>query len=399
MGVFCQYPFNHIYSDAYHMMMPCCWAAVDHPYKNEEDANFKAKHLREGAYEFYNSDQMKQLRLDMLKSDPYTPLVNDVCRKCIAAEKEGLPSYRVPLEKPVFGRIINVKLRIFGNACNLHCFMCNIKNSSGRIKQAKQMMEFNPKVGDFLDYENIKKFEEDGVGYDLAVDNPELFDIQIQNLKKLAPKIKSFTIIGGEPFVMPSHYKLLDAMIEINEAKNIDIDYVSNMTKLQWKGCKVLDYVKQFKSVNISWSVEGYGKLNDYMRHPSNWNEIVENINILKPYCRGFKPAITLSALSVIHLDKLCDWVLDNGLPLDLESSSLVLRPEVCRMDSLHPNIRKRLVKKYRGTRYEFLCKTLEKEVTNWEQRWSDMLEYLDAIDYVNGTDYKETFPELCDLS
>lgn len=398
MGVFCQFPFNHIYSDAYHMMTPCCWSIVDHPYKNDE-SQFKAVHLREGIDNFFHSDEMKQLRLDMMKSDPYTPLVNDVCRKCIAAEKEGLPSKRVPLDHIPFGRNLIVKLRIFGNACNLHCYMCNPEHSSGRIHQASQMIAYNPKVKDFIGYDVAQDFKVDGEGYDLAIDNPELFDTQIENLKKLAPKIKEFTIIGGEPFIMPSHYKVLDAMIEIGEAKNINLFYVSNMTTLQWQGCKVLDYVKQFKNVNVNWSVESYGKYNDYIRHPSNWNEIVENIKILKPYCGGFDPAITLSALSVIHLDELCDWILDNGLPLRLESSSLVVRPEVCRMDSLHPNIRKRLVKKYRGTRYEFLCKTLEKEVANWEQRWSDMLEYLDAIDHVNGTDYKETFPELCDLS
>ena len=93
---------------------------------------------------------------------------------------------------------------------------------------------------------------------------------------------------------MPSHYKLLDAMIEIGEAKNIKIIYISNMTKLQWQGCKVIDYVKQFKAVEVSWSVEGYGKWNDYMRHPSDWNEIVANIAELKPYLGHFQAGITL---------------------------------------------------------------------------------------------------------
>lgn len=396
MSVFCQYPFNHIYSDAYHMMMPCCNAVCDHPYKTNKDANFKPMHLSEGAYKFYNSDQMRQLRLDMLKSDPYTPLVKDVCRSCIANEKNGLPSLRKSLDRPVFGRIIDVKLRIFGNACNLHCFMCNIKNSSGRIKQAKKMIEFNPKVSNFLGYEHIKKFEEDGIGYDLAVDNPELFDIQIENLKKLAPKIKSFTIIGGEPFIMPSHYKLLDAMIEIDEAKNINLIYISNMTKLQWEGCKVIDYVKKFKSVEVSWSVEGYGKWNDYMRHPSEWNEIIANIVELKPHLERFQAGITLSSLSVIHLDKIVEFCQQNNIEYRFNN---INKPEVCRVDALHPNIRKRLAKKYEGTDLDFLCKSLLKEVPDWEQRWSDFLEYTEAIDYVNKTDFREVFPELLDLS
>lgn len=396
MSVFCRYPFTHLFSDSYHMMMPCCYAVCDHPYRTEENANFKAKHIKDGAYEFYNSEQMKQLRLDMLKSDPMTPLVKDVCRNCIANEESGLPSPRHPLDKPVFGRIIDVKMRIFGNSCNLHCFMCNIKNSTGRIKQTKKMIEFNPKVSEYLGYEHIEKFAEDGIGYDLAADNPDLFEIQLNNLKKLAPKIRSFTIIGGEPFIMPSHYKLLDAMIEIGEAKNIGITYISNMTKLQWEGCKVIDYVKEFKHVEVSWSVEGYGKWNDYMRHPSDWNEIIANIDDLRPHIAKFKSGITLSSLSVIHLDKIVEFCQQNNIDYKFNN---VIKPEVCRVDALHPNIRKRLAKKYEGTDLDFLCESLLEEVPDWEQRWSDFLEYTEAIDYVNKTDFREVYPELLDLS
>lgn len=378
------------------MMMPCCYAVCDHPYRTEENANFKAKHIKDGAYEFYNSEQMKQLRLDMLKSDPMTPLVKDVCRNCIANEESGLPSPRHPLDKPVFGRIIDVKMRIFGNSCNLHCFMCNIKNSTGRIKQTKKMIEFNPKVSEYLGYEHIEKFAEDGIGYDLAADNPDLFEIQLNNLKKLAPKIRSFTIIGGEPFIMPSHYKLLDAMIEIGEAKNIGITYISNMTKLQWEGCKVIDYVKEFKHVEVSWSVEGYGKWNDYMRHPSDWNEIIANIDELRPHIAKFLSGITLSSLSVIHLDKIVEFCQQNNIDYKFNN---VIKPEVCRVDALHPNIRKRLAKKYEGTDLDFLCESLLEEVPDWEQRWSDFLEYTEAIDYVNKTDFREVYPELLDLS
>jgi len=392
MSVFCRQPFDSLFSDSYHMMMPCCYAVTDHPYKTDEDANFKAQHIKDGAYDFYNSEQMKQLRLDMLKPDPLTPLVRDVCRSCIANEANGLPSPRQPLDKPRFGRIINAKMRIFGNTCNLHCFMCNIKNSTGRIKQTKKMMEFNPKVSEFLGYEHIEKFAEDGIGYDLAADNPELFEVQMESLKKLAPKIKTFTIIGGEPFIMPSHYKLLDAMIEIDEAKNINLDYVTNMTKLQWEGCKVIDYIKQFKSVNVRWSVEGYGKWNEYMRHPSIWNQIVENIAELRPHTTTFEANITLSSLSVIQLDKIIDFCNQNNIKYNLNN---VIKPEVCRIDALHPDIRKRLAEKYEGTELEFLRESLLEEIPDWEKRWSEFLEYTEAIDHVNETDYKEIFPEL----
>ena len=287
------------------MMMPCCYTVCDHPYKSEKNASFKAVHLKEGAYKFYKSKPMSQLRLDMMKPDPLTPLVKDVCRNCIAAEEAGLPSPRKPLDKIPFGRVIDIKMRIWGNACNLSCFMCNIKNSSSRQLQAKKLVEYNPKVREFLGVDHVDNFNDGEIGYDLAVDNPELFQIQLDSFKKLAPKINSFTIIGGEPFVMPSHYKLLDMLIESGESKNIKIIYISNMTTLHWNEKKITDYFNHFKQVEISWSVEGYGKYNDYMRHGSNWDKIIENIKEFTPHLTRFQAGITLSSLSVLQLDKL----------------------------------------------------------------------------------------------
>ena len=394
--VYCRYPFTHLYSDSYHMMMPCCYAVTDHPYKSRENTSFKSTHLKDGAYEFFKSEQMSQLRLDMMKPDPLTPLVKDVCRDCIAAEEAGITSPRKPLPQLRFGRVLDVKMRLWGNACNLACFMCNIKASSKRQEQAKKLAEYNPKIGEWLELDQVDKFDQEGMVYDLAVDNPELFDIQLESFKKLSKKIKSFHIIGGEPFVMPSHYKLLDMLIEIGESKNIALLYTSNMTVLHWQEKKIIDYFKHFKQVDITWSVEAVGKYNDYMRFYSKWDQIEENIRMIVPYLNEFTAGITLSSLSIFHLDEIVDYCVARNIPYKF---NIVVTPKVCRMEVIHPSIRKKLAEKYKGTRLDFLCETLLSKVDDWEERWNNFLEYTEAIDHVNKTNYKEVFPELCDLS
>lgn len=379
------------------MMQPCCVAYCDHPYKNNDDAQFKAVHISEGCYNFFRSEQMKQLRKDMQKEDPLTPLVRDVCRNCIAMEEQNIPSIREPLETPVlFGRVLDVKMKLFGNACNLQCFMCNPKNSSGRLSQAKKLIEYNPDLEQFLYYDNIELYQKENSGYDLAIDDPKLFESQIENIKKISNKIKHITVYGGEPFLLQSHYKLLDALIEVKEAKNISLTYDSNMTVLHWAEHKVIDYVKQFKDVIIEWSVEGVGEYNNYIRFPSKWDNIIKNINEIRPHLHKFNASITLSALSVLHLDKLVEWLNFNQITYRF---NFVINPKVCRIDALHPSIRKKLVDKYRGTDLDFLCKTLSEDVSDWEIKWKNFLNYIEAIDYVNRTDYKKTFPELCNLS
>ena len=128
------------------------------------------------------------------------------------------------------------------------------------------------------------------------------------------------------------------------------------------------------------------------MRHPSIWNQIVENIAELRPHTTTFEANITLSSLSVIQLDKIIDFCNQNNIKYNLNN---VIKPEVCRIDALHPDIRMRLAEKYEGTELEFLRESLLEEIPDWEKRWSEFLEYTEAIDHVNETDYKEIFPEL----
>ena len=393
MKAFCSMPFVHIYNDAYGVLMPCCYAAVDHPYhKPYQDATFPAPMIKDGFYEFIKSGAMRQLRLDMMQDKP-TDLVKDVCRKCIALEETGIPSPRQPFNGNLFGRNITLKLRLFGNTCNLKCFMCNIKNSSNRIRQTEEMMKFNPEVGQMLYYDDLSEELKANDGFDLSVADPETFNKCIQDIKKIASKIDSVTIIGGEPFILVSHYKLLDALIECGEAKNIVLRYDSNLTKLHWSGCHIKDYIKHFKKCDISFSLDGYGKYNDYIRFPSKWEEVTANYQEVREYT-NVNISVTLTALSVLHLDELYQWIGD--LPVQWNN---IHTPEIAMIENLHPSIRKRLVYKYQDTELSFLCDELSKDVLDWEHKWKKFTSYLEAIDHVNGTDYKSVFPELCNLS
>ena len=390
MSIFCKYPFEHIYSDSFGMMMPCCNAVTNHPNKPDVGSNFPCKPIEDGLFSYRNIPEMKQLREDMRKENPYTDLVKDVCRKCILAEEQGLPSMRSPVQDvSEDGRIYELKVRLFGNACNLQCYMCHIKNSSSRISQTEKMIQSDQKVSDFLEYDLVPDYLKTGGG----IKNPESFDRHVEDIKKHANKIKSVNIIGGEPFVMSTHYKLLDALIECGESKNIELKYDSNLTKLKWDGCKVTDYFKKFKTVDIRWSIEGYGKYDEYIRYPTNWEDTVKNYNFLSIYSNvKVSASITLSGLAVLHLDELVSWLDSRGI---LYHFNNLETPEVCKIDHLHPTIRKELSRKYAGTSLEFLCKELDKDVVDWEIKWDNTIRYLRACDYVNGTDYEEIFPEL----
>ena len=81
------------------------------------------------------------------------------------------------LNEPL-GRIIEVKLRLYGNVCNLSCYMCRIKDSSSRIKQTEKLMQIDPKFGEMLEYDKLTdEMKHGGVNYNV-----------IEDIKKISTK-------------------------------------------------------------------------------------------------------------------------------------------------------------------------------------------------------------------
>jgi organic radical activating enzyme len=381
MSVYCTYPWKQLFSDSYGVYMPCCMATVDHPHNgcwNSGKSDFPAPKVDDiSPSEYYYSDYMKQLRSDM-RGGKTTPLIEKVCANCIKEEKEGREGSRIPQLNEPLGRIIEVKLRLYGNVCNLSCYMCRIKDSSSRIKQTEKLMQIDPKFGEMLEYDKLTdEMKHGGVNYNV-----------IEDIKKLAPKIKKIYIIGGEPFIMPRHYEVLNALIETGQAKNIVLKYHTNLTKLEWEGNNIFDYIKKFKGCEINWSLEALGERNNYIRFGSEWESNLKNYYKVKKYAQVWGNVCT-SSLSILSLHKTIEWMKNEGLGYSFNN---IQEPRPCRIDSLHPKIREKLLPMYKGTTIE---SSLSAEIENWEERWDELLRYLKALDKVNKTDYTKVFPEL----
>jgi organic radical activating enzyme len=393
--VFCKHPFDHIYSDSFGVYMPCYRANVDHPDGIVPAVDIKSDFPAPKADEmlpsdWHNSEHMQQLREDMLSGE-VTPLISKVCAQCIEQEKTGAISPRRAVYEPpsTDGRYLILKLRLFGNTCNLSCYMCRIHESSSRIKQTQQLMLNDPEFGRMLEYDNLPESLKNGSHLDFNNKDPEFFNKIIQDIVELAPKIKKLKIIGGEPFMLTSHYKLLDALIEADQSSKIRLEYVSNLTKTKWAGNNVEDYIPHFKSVRISWSMDGIGERGNYIRNGSDWESNVENYRYLKDKA-DIEVSVCASALSVLYMNETMEWIESEGLRYNMNN---VFLPEVCRIDSLHPKIRKRLA----PNAHPFVKPFLEEEVEDWEERWENLLKYLRALDTLNGTNYKKVFPILAD--
>ena len=176
-------------------------------------------------------------------------------------------------------------------------------------------------------------------------------------------------------------------MLSIEMIRQNILKYHTNLTKLEWEGNHIFDYIKKFKGCDINWSLEALGEQNDYIRFGSNWESNLENYYKIKKHAKVW--ASVASSLSILSLHKTIEWMKNEGLAYSINN---IQEPRPCRIDSLHTKIRERLLPMYRNTELE---SSLSAEVENWEERWDEFLRYLKALDKVNNTDYTKVFPEL----
>jgi hypothetical protein len=176
------------------------------------------------------------------------------------------------------------------NVCNLQCRMCGPAGSHLLGKEYKKI----------------------GLIKELPPKERSDFDIvDFRNLKKLY-------VAGGEPTAMPEFYDFVDRCIA--EKKIFDFTVNTNATKLNGRFKKQLKLLPHLQFIV---SLEGIGDLNHYIRWPSNWDNIVENMKYLVNNNHIISINTTVSIYNVIHLYELFKW-LDDEFPGILIHAQLV---------------------------------------------------------------------------
>ena len=194
------------------------------------------------------------------------------CVQCQQLESYGKESKRIITNRRFSDRLeqteVIVKPNIeyfdlrFGNLCNLKCRSCMPLNSSQLDKQVLEHPELK-KFYDISGY-NINDW------YETAIFDNNVFS-NLENIRLLY-------ITGGEPTLIKKNFELLEKLINEGYSKNISLLLNSNLTNDK---TTFFDLISQFKNVTFFASVDGYGPVQEYLRYPSNWEQIDKNINKL----------------------------------------------------------------------------------------------------------------------
>lgn len=440
---FCILPWIHFATRPNGDMRLCCsanasGAGIDHTVglvKNEKGmpANFgNSKPL-----EAWNNEYMRNVRLTMLEGN--IPLS---CSKCISEEDQGVISKRLwetytwmhdgidieelvketTEEGVVPEKLTYLDLRL-GHTCNLKCVMCSPHDSSRWVQDHKKLLKRTtfPIV--------LEQMSWDGAEFNNTwYENPDFWEQMYAQI----PNLKQVYFAGGEPLMIKEHKKFLQEIIRQGYANRILIRYNSNALLLD---DETIDMWKLFAKVKFAVSLDATDQRNYYIRYPSKWKTIEENLRKLDNTPDNIQVSIAtaIQILNIKHLPDFARWKITQNykkINLGLVPGGVQMGGGIFNMHLLYiptflscrvlPEADKAEVRKNFAELATWLYENYRQDEDYWKtnpygwKRWqavldfmdaenhSDQLpafkEYIDNLDVIRGTHFKEIFPELSHL-
>jgi sulfatase maturation enzyme AslB (radical SAM superfamily) len=215
--------------------------------------------------------------------------------------------------------------------------------------------------------------------------------------------VRDIKFEGGEPLMMEEHFKVLQLLIELGRT-DVTIKYATNLTRLSFKDYDILDLWKQFKNVDISVSMDAMGEKNNYIRNPSRFYDIVDNINKIKKEAPHVSIGIntTMQILTSFAASQTNVFCIENNIP---QNFIFLHNPSHMSMTVLPKHVKERVERhwEYHIQRYPQYTNEIRGFISmmHGQDNSSEIPEFLDFMkerDTVRGEEFFYTFPELWDI-
>jgi len=286
---------------------PCCMWDVHDPIGNVNDVPLG---------DIWNNSKMKDARVKMMKGEKISS-----CNRCYELENSGYTSYRdyfaeqhsdkmdyVEKTDPD-GNLDFMNLHLWdlrlSNYCNFKCRSCGFLLSSSWLSDQNALSDNLVMKELDTGYYNSPKHKKAVMSVNSNVDFLSMMEEHYNCVDEIY-------FAGGEPLLMPEHYTILDKLLEIGRT-DVLIRYSTNFSKFKYGKKHVFDYWRHFKNLKVWISVDGVGKVGEYIRHGYNDENFekqireYENSGIEAKDC-GY--SVTYSAYNYLHLfDLVVDFI------------------------------------------------------------------------------------------
>lgn len=320
----CTLPWVQLSSNPIGKLVYCCEARE--PYDEDHTASIE---------KFWNSPYMRSVRRALLSGD-----LHSYCSRCEIKERAGLNSMRRASQRLVgageFARILEYsrandgatevgprQLDIrFSSKCNMRCRMCSADNSSELYR------EYAINRRRFSELEAYREWSRLDEYYAQPDSNWD-----IEALLGFCQGLTSIIISGGEPFLHKEFHQILDLADRRGLASQIELQITTNGTVIP-HGLR--EKLAKFRSVTLLVSVDGEGKVYEYIRYPYKWDFISRQVLKLAGLAtKNVRVLVspTIQALNLNNLHSLIFWCVSNSVQFELFTA--VADPDFLSVDVL----------------------------------------------------------------
>jgi sulfatase maturation enzyme AslB (radical SAM superfamily) len=304
------------------------------------------------------------------------------CTRCYKIEDAGGISFRQRNNdewQEKIGHIVSPELSYYDirndNLCNLACRICHPGASSQLEKEYKKLnwpieptTRFN-KMSEIVNYNTVR----------------------------------SMQIAGGEPTLMPEFKLFLEKAIAKNKT-DIDLKIITNGTNLNKEYISLLS---NFKNIEFGVSLDGYDQINKYIRWPTNWQTLTQNIDKMFDLTDNVFFCVCVNIWNVANLSQLIGFLEERWpRPLILMNEAVPVNgvditpwnyPDKARaIEEL-----KKLYQSYSYINEEFFRNKVDYFINNMQsstlvsEKLQRFFEYNDSLDQSRGIALIDYIPEL----
>lgn len=389
---YCVHPWMHLFIGTTGDILPCCLADQNRPLGNIRESEI--------------SEIVKSPNAVKLKTNMINGYRSKCCNSCYTKEDNHVVSLRMKANR-MFSEYISTDVQSFdpvcldiriNNLCNFKCRTCSEWFSSAI---ADETITIYGKDNKLQYHNNIS-----------ALTNSEKKLVFKKIVPYLSKKIKRIYFAGGEPLLIKEHYEILQHLIDISHTE-VELGYNTNLSQLSYKGMLVTDQWKKFKNVTVGASIDASGKIAEYLRHGTVWNDILKNIDLIKNNCPHVDLKIT-STVGLLNASNLIDlqqhWVEQKLFSPKNFEMSILTDPKFLSVATLPEHHKKKLSSKIQ----DHLNWCDQHNALNLKQHWINLQNFMannnflfaqgefinrmKTLDHYRNESFEEIFEEYRDL-
>lgn len=266
-----------------------------------------------------------------------------------------------------------------GNTCNFACRMCNPATSTSWYNDAYSLTDKQISFSEFT-----KQFETIRNSFNK---NTEFWN----QLETWIHKFVYIDIYGGEPFLIPAMFDLLEYAVNQGISKNITLNLHTNCSVYN---PKYLEILLNFKKVNLNISFDSHiDKQLSYIRHKIDTKEAFSNaqkfINFFKNYDNVIVGCTcTITPYNIYNIDEI---LTELTKIFDIKVIANIVTTDEFDIRHLPIPIKELLKQKVQESTIKMF---LNQTIPGCDIHWPKFCQITDQLDNLRNQSFAATFPE-----